>query len=384
MTEYSRMTAGIDVGDKLCEICVLDDQGEVVERMKITSTAHSLTKYFSKYKSIVVAMESGFHSPWMSRLLKEIGHDVIVANSRRVALISQNDNKSDRVDAELLARLARSDKKLLHPIEHRSVEQQKHMSVVRARDALVRSRTALVNHVRGSVKSFGGRLKSTATNRFHKLEGGIPKELVPALSPVMSLIEELNKKIASLEKEITKLGEESYPLTKILREIPGVGPVTALVFILAICDPSRFKHNRDVGPYLGLVPRKRQSGDNDPQLRITRAGNVYLRRLLVNAAHYILGPFGPDSNLRRYGFAIAARGGKLAKKKAAVAVARKLAVLMLAMWKNPAQEYELLREAPGSTRRRPDKQYASCNGASSGRDISNNVALPAARSAAGC
>lgn len=339
MTEFSRMVAGIDVGDRLCEICVLDDQGEVVERKRITATEHSLTKYFAPKESMIVAMESGFHSPWMSRLLEELGHEVIVANARRVALISQNAKKSDEVDAELLARLARSDRTLLSPIVHRSLEHQKHLAVVRSRDALVRSRTMLVNHVRGVVKSFGGRLPSTATGRFHKIREQIPVELLPALAPLMEVIEETNTRIASLDREIEKLCDDAHPVTAGFREVPGVGPVTALVFALTIGDPVRFKHNRDVGAYLGLVPRRRQSGDDDPQLHITRAGNTYLRRLLVNAAHYVLGPFGPDSKLRRVGLAIAARGGKRARKMAVVAVARRLAVLLISMWKS-GESYE--------------------------------------------
>jgi transposase len=218
------------------------------------------------------------------------------------------------------------------------------------------------------VKSFGSRLPSTATERFHKLEKQIPTELIPALAPLMAEVQTINEHIASLDKEILKLCKESHPVTECLREIPGVGPVTALVFVLAIWDPSRFKRNRDVGSYLGMVPRRRQSGDEDPQLRITCAGNVYLRRLLVNAAHYVLGPFGPDSKLRRHGLAIAARGGKRAKKKAVVAVARKLAVLLLAMWKSP-KTYEPFPETSRHSLRISE------------RDIPNDVALPAACSA---
>jgi transposase len=307
-------------------------------------------------------------------LLKELGHEVIVANARRVALIAKNVKKSDEVDAELLARLARSDEKLLSPIEHCSKEHQKHMTVVRSRDALVRARTMLVNHVRGIVKSFGGRLPSTATRRFHKLEEHIPPELAPALSPVMATIRDFNTRIGELDGLIEELCREEHPETDLLRGVPGVGPVTALVFALAIGDPNRFKRNRDVGAYLGLVPRKRQSGDEDPQLRITRAGNVYMRRLLVNAAHYVLGPFGPDSKLRRFGLAIAARGGKRAKKRAVVAVARKLAVLLISLWKN-GEIYESFPGTRTSGHGLPDEQISSPVGASAGPDICGGVAF---------
>jgi len=372
MTEYSGLTAGLDIGDKMSEICLLDEQGEVIERKRIASTAQSLTKYFSQFDAIRIALESGFHSPWMSRLLEDLGHQAVVANSRRVALIAKNGKKSDKVDAELLARLARSDLVLLSPIQHRSEEHQKEIAVVRARDALVRSRTLMVNHVRGVVKSSGQRLPSTSTSRFHKLEDQLPDALRPALSPLMSSIKEVNERIAELDKEIESLCAK-YSACEIFRSIPGVGPVTALFFLLCIEDPHRFKRNRNVGAYLGMTPRKHQSGDDDPELRITRMGNTYLRRLLVNAAHYVLGPFGPDSELRRFGLKLAARGRKRAKKKASVAVARKLAVLMNALWKT-GELFEAF----------PSKQRGSCNsleqgidssaGARDGRDISKGVA----------
>ena len=129
---------------------------------------------------------------------------------------------------------------------------------------------------------------------------------------------------------------KAYPETLTLREITGVGPVTALAYVLTLEDPTRFNKSRDVGPYLGLTPKRDQSGKTDKALSISKAGNTYLRRLLVGSAHYILGPFGPDCDLRRYGTRIASRGGKAAKRKAVVAVARKLAVLMHQLWKNKA------------------------------------------------
>lgn len=360
MTECSKMTAGLDIGDRLSEICLLDEQGEVVERKRISTTHHSIMKYFSRSYSLCVAIEVSFHSPWISRLLEELGHEVIIANSRKVGLIARNNNKSDVTDAELLARLARSDRRLLFPVEHRSEEQQQDISVVRSRDALIRARTLLVNHVRGVAKSHGSRLKSTATSRFHKLVDDLPEALLPGLKPMMKSIEEINKHIAELDKTIESLCAK-YPVTEVMRSVPGVGPVTSLVFVLTIMDPNRFSKNRNVGAYLGLVPRKHQSGDADPELRITRAGSTYLRRLLVNVAHYILGPFGPDTALRRSGAAIAARGGKRAKKKAAVAVARKVAVLLNAQWKS-GEHYDPFPSKQSAGRGRPNRQESSPGG----------------------
>jgi transposase len=380
MTEYSKMTAGLDIGDRLSEVCLLDEQGEVVERKRISTTPHSLTKYFSRPESLCVAIEVSFHSPWISRLLKELGHKVIIANSRKVALISKSNHKSDGRDSELLARLARSDPKLLYPVEHSSEECQQDMAVVRSRDALVRTRTLLVNRVRGVVKSSGSRLKSTAASRFHKLVDDVPEELRPAIDPLMATIKEINNRIAELDKTIEGLCTK-YPVTEVMRSVPGVGPVTALTFVLAIMDPNRFSKSRDVGAYLGMVPRKHQSSDEDPELRITRAGNTYLRRLLVNAAHYILGPFGPDSALRRRGNAIAGRGGKRAKKRAAVAVARKLSVLLAAIWKS-GEFYEPFPREAIEGRGRPKEVGDSEEGRVAGATFSGMSAMPATRSAA--
>jgi transposase len=344
MQDYTRMFAGMDIGDRYSEICILDAQGEIVEQRRVASTESSLIKYFSPKLPITVAMETGFHSPWMSRALSALGAEVVVANARKVALIAKNNTKSDKVDAELLARLARSDLKLLSPVTHRSKTHHDHLGVVRARDALVRTRTMLVNHIRMAVKTTGERLPTKSAGSFHKLLDAIPAEMKTALAPLMTTLETTSKQIDALEKEIARMADELYPATAQLREIHGVGPITALAFVLAIGDPTRFRRNRDIGSYLGMVPRKRQSGGIDPHLRITKAGNVYLRSLLIIAANRILGPFGPDCDLRRHGLEISTRGGKLAKKKAVVAVARKLAVLMLSLWKN-GEVYEPLRQS---------------------------------------
>jgi transposase len=218
------------------------------------------------------------------------------------------------------------------------------MALVRSRDALIRARTKLINHVRGAVKSNGKRLPSCATARFHKLEGELPETLASALRPMMDVIKELNERIRELDREIEQKSKESYPETAVLRHVPGVGPITALTFVLVIQNPQRFSRNRSVGPYLGLVPKRDQSGERDPQLSITKSGSPYLRRLLINASHHILGPFGPDTDLRRHGLKIAAGGGKRAKKRAVVAVARKLSILLLALLKT-GEVYEPLRQA---------------------------------------
>ena len=148
----------------------------------------------------------------------------------------------------------------------------------------------------------------------------------------MDSIEGLTEKIRQQDKAIEKLSIEEYPETLRLRQIHGVGPITALVFALAIENPQRFKNSRKVGAYFGLCRRRWQSGDQDPDLGISKMGDAFVRRLLVNCAQYIIGPFGPDCDLRRWGLNYAQQGGKKGKKRAVVAVARKLAVLMHRLW----------------------------------------------------
>jgi transposase len=279
-------------------------------------------------------MEVGSHSRWVSHLLTELGHDVLVANARKLRAIYDNPRKGDRADAETLARLARLDPELLSPIHHRSPQEQADLSVLHSRDALIRSRTLLVNHVRSIVKSTGARLPSCTANCFaSKAAPLIPESLQPALLPILETNAIITQQIREYDKLIEQLCLDKYPETKLLRKISGVGPITALAYVLILEDPKRFTKSRDVGPAIGLVPRRDQSGDHDPQLRITKTGNAFLRRLLVSSAQYILGPFGPDCDLRIWGLKLAERGGKNAKKRAVVAVARKLAVLLHHLWK---------------------------------------------------
>jgi transposase len=279
-------------------------------------------------------MEVGSHSRWASHLLREQGHDVIVANARKLRAIYNNPRKGDRADAETLARLARLDPELLSPIHHRSPLAQADLAVLHSRDALIRSRTLLVNHVRSIVKSTGARLPSCTANYFASKVGPlIPEALQPALLPILETIAALTQQIREYDKLIEQLCMDKYPETKLLRKISGVGPITALAHVLILEDPKRFLKSRDVGPTIGLVPRRDQSGDHDPQLRITKTGNAFLRRLLVSSAQYILGPFGPECDLRIWGLKLAERGGKNAKKRAVVGVARKLAILLHHLWK---------------------------------------------------
>jgi len=328
------MTAGLDLGDKYSYLCLIDTQsGEVIEEGRLRTTPEALRRRFASEQPLRIAIEAGTHSPWVSRVLEECGHEVLVANPRKIRLIYATKRKTDELDAENLARLARLDPKLLYPLNHRGEDSQAHMAIIRSRQALVGCRTQLVNHVRGAVKSFGGRLPKCPARSFHKkAPEHIPEALWPALGPILETIGSLTERIRDYDRQLETISEEHYPETELLRQVEGVGVLTALIFVLTLEDPHRFERSRSVGAYLGLVPARDQSGDRDPQRRISKEGDEMLRRLLVGSAHYILGPFGSDSDLRRHGEKIASRGGKNAKKRAAVAVARKLSVLLHRLW----------------------------------------------------
>ncbi|BCL59603.1 IS110 family transposase [Desulfomarina profundi] len=328
------ITIGMDLGDKTNFVCIVGDRGTILLSKFIDNNVESIRNFFRKYKRTTVAIEAGTHSPWMSRLLSSMGCNVLVGNPRKLRAIWESDCKTDQRDAEMLARIARFDPNLLYPIQHKGEQVQADLALLHSRDLLVRTRSSQINHVRGIVKSFGERLPSCSTECFHKKAiSHIPQQLQLGLGPVLILIAQLNKQIKTLDKEIESISSERYPETELLRRVKGVGPITALAFVLTVEDPGRFGKSRQIGPYLGLTPRRDQSGETDKQLRITKAGSPFLRKLLINSAQYILGPFGEDCNLQRFGLRLASRGGKNARRKAVVAVGRKLAILLHRLWK---------------------------------------------------
>ncbi len=339
-----KLTIGLDLGDRSSSYCVLNKDGEVIKRGSVATTKKDLNRIFGALRHSRLALEAGTHSPWVSRHLKELGHEVIVANPRRVRLITASSNKNDRLDAEMLARLARVDPKMLSPIRHRGETAQADLTVIRTRASLVEARTRLINTARGLTKSFGERLrKCDARYVNEEMAQDLPAPLKEAMEPLLKQIGQLSGRIKEFDEAIQKMARERYPEVELLTAIAGVGVLIGLTFILTLEDPHRFQRSRDVGAYLGMRPRRRQSSQSDPQLGISKEGDVYLRKLLVQGAHVILGRSGEDSDLRRFGQKLAARGGKGAKKKARVAVARKLAVLMHHLWVT-GEVYEPLRK----------------------------------------
>jgi transposase len=323
-------TIGCDLGDKRTVLTVLRADGGK-ERHTVRTTKEAMKQWFKRRVAHVV-IEVGPHSRWVAELLTDLGHRVTVANPRRVKLISASDNKCDGNDSELLARLGRVDVKLLAPVTHRGQQAQVDLAVPKARDTLVATRTKLINHVRGTIKCFGERLPSCSAASFvRKTRALLPAHLKPALDPIYEVLERVDDQIKHHDRMIDRIAKR-YPEVEAISQPDSVGTLTALVYMLTIEDKNRFEKSRMAGAFIGLRPRKSQTGNDDPQLRITKAGDPFVRRLLVNCANRILGPFGADCDLKRWGLELAKRGGKNAKKRANVAVARKLAVLMHRLW----------------------------------------------------
>jgi transposase len=328
-----RLTVGVDLGDQWSNYCILGLGGETLTEGQFRTQRQEVAEFFQGLAGSRVVIEVGTHSAWVREVIAGLGHEVLVANARRMAGPKRRRRKNDRIDAARLARLGRVDPQSLYPIQHRSTEVREDLLLLRAREALVESRTKLISSVRGLVKTMGARLSSCSSDAFSKkVVGEIPDELRKTLQPLLVLIAKLSEAIKSYDQRIEQLDDEKYPHTQLLRQVKGVGPVTALAYVLTLETPLRFDRSRDVGPYLGLVPRQEDSGDTQPQLSISKSGDRMLRKLLVGSAHYILGPFGPDTDLRRFGKKLCERGGKNGKKRATVAVARKLAVLLHRLW----------------------------------------------------
>jgi transposase len=339
-----KMTVGLDLGDRYSHYCLLNSDGEVVEEGRVQSTEAALRRHFEGEDCLRIALECGTHSPWVSRLLSALGHQVIVVNARKIAAITGSESKNDRNDAEKLARFAAFDPKLLSPLEHRSEERQVDLNLVHARSTLVRARTMIVNALRGLVKSAGGRLPACSTESLPaRALVAIPLVLSAVATPLVEQIVLLNAQVDGMDKQIEKLSAK-YPEIVLLRTAPGVGPIVAAAYVLTLGQPDAAS-NRSAGAFLGLRPAQSQSGAADPQRRISNTGDSFLRSLLVQSAQYVLGSFGPDSELRRWGLKLAATGGKRGKKRAIIAVARKLAVVLHALCRSGQRFQPFLEQA---------------------------------------
>lgn len=327
-------TLGLDLGDRRTNLCLLSAEGETLAEDQIATSKRALGDLFERTDGCRVVLEACGHVHWIAALAEEHGHEVVVANPRELRLISQSGRKNDRNDARTLARLGRVDRELLRPVKLRGDASRASRALLGARDQLVRTRTKLVTFTRGQVKSFGGRIPACSAAAFHnRALGHIPEELGEVLGPVIAILAQLHKQIRDLDKQVERVSEERHPETALLRQVRGVGPVLALAYAATIEDPARFTSSRAVGSYVGLAPGLYASGAKTPELRISKRGDRLLRRLLVNAATYILGPFGGDSDLRRFGARIARGGSQRDRARARIAVARKLSCLLHHLWR---------------------------------------------------
>ena len=327
-------TIGIDISDKVSSFCRITEDGEIAEEGRFHTSPEMVSKRFGQIPAARIALEAGTHSAWMTHLLRSFGHEVYVANPRDLKAVTGNKRKSDREDALQLARLARADFRLLKPTHVRSLEVQQDAIALLARDGFVRARSLLVNLARSLAKTHGQRLPKSITNTFGKRAfEKLPAALGGSMEMLLKVIDALSVAVEDATEVVEKVLETKYPEAKTLRQVPGVGAVTTLCYLVTLETAQRFPQGRDVGAYVGLTPVRRQSGERDPQLGISKAGNSMLRRLLVQCAHHMLGRWGKDSALRRWGLKLAGRNEPNARKRAVVAVARKLAVLLHRLWR---------------------------------------------------
>lgn len=319
---------GIDLHDEYSQICVMTLQREIVMEARIPTTRGAYRSFFAARTPSVVVMEAGPHATWVRELLRELGHEVVVCHPRRVRLIAESRNKNDQVDAELITRLSLSDLDLLRPIQQRTTETLADRSLIRARATLVDTQTRLKTTLRGLVKPFGVRLGGGNSRMLEDLAGAaLPPQVRLSTDCLLATLATVAAQLRELDDQIDQLNAK-YEVTENFRTIPGVGPLVAITYTLAINNPDQFKRG-DIGPFVGLTPANRSSaGKKLPPSDRGRPGDRYLRDLLVQSAWSLMNSRS-ESDLAKWGRSLKERIGG---KKAAVAVARKIAELMHHLW----------------------------------------------------
>ena len=350
--EYNT-TIGVDVSDRTSKICVMTKEQNGERKMLVETTCATtragFTECFTKFnRQWPVVFETGTHCRWMDKHFKELGFKTIIANPFKVPSITKSNTKNDRNDARELARLAIADVTMLHPIKLRDEPYQQMLRLHHSRNMLIAQRTQTTNQIRGFAKSIGYRIESCSTEKFHTLnKSDWPKELEAVAWPLMDTLELINLKIKAYDAMIKDLAEEPEfkEMVERVRVVYGVGLVGSTVFIAAIGgDPTRFDRARDVGPYLGLTPRQDQSGDTDKQLHMTKSGLEIVRTALIECACVVMQDNAKETDLKLKGLRISMNGGRIARKRAKGAVARSLAVTMLALLKDTTRKYIPLSE----------------------------------------
>ena len=352
MNAQDSTTIGLDLGNTFTKAVGLDARGNVVLREDLHNDAETLKAFFEAHPGATVGMETGTHCRWIAALAASCGCDAVIGNARKLRLISESSRKNDWNDAESIARLCRFDRKLFHPVTLRDGEHHRLYQLLRQRDALVSMRTALVNQLRGFAKAGGTMLPRRDARSFLSLRDSMPPEFLRDFKPLLKALEDLARRIAAAEAILGQFVRRHFrKMDERLQTVPGVGPVASAAFIALVPDPGRFKSAREAGPYFGLVPKQDQSGDGHRPCRITHEGSPFMRKTLVNAANALLKKSARDTALKRFGERLSRRGqGKVARRKAKVALARKLAVTMLAMMRR-GEDY---RDAPAPEPAAPD------------------------------
>lgn len=333
MEHRTVVSIGLDVSDRASAVCAVRRDGSIAWERRVPTVIEPMMAIAAENPEARWILEAGTHSLWLDDGLRNAGADVVVVNPRRLRAVSDSLKKTDRSDAALLALLGLLNPQLLWQVRHRTVQAQMGLVMLKSRDQLVRTRARLITTMRGLVKPFGHRFKACVAEQFHERRDEVPRELASSLEPLFEVLVHVNAQIAALDERIEQAVKADAAASN-LTTIPGVGPITALVFTLVIDDPERFKNSRQVGAFLGLTTRIDQSGMVDKQLRITKAGDGMLRRLLVQCAQGMLREKARDTSLKRWATSLVDRGGTAPKKRAAVALARKLAVIMHRMWRD--------------------------------------------------
>lgn len=318
----------MDVHDEYSQVCVMNQAREILMEAKIPTTRQALNDFFRQREKSMVIYEAGPHALWISELLGSLGHETIACHARRVRLIAESRNKNDRVDAEVLARLSLSDLELIKPIQQRSRQTLDQRSIVHARAALVETQKRLRTMLRGMVKPFGVRLATGKKRALAELATAkLPEHAAQSIDAILKTLSVLAEQIQKLTERVEQLAD-SHPAAARLQTIPGVGPLVSLSYIHAIEDPARFSRT-DIGPYLGLTPSNRSSaGKKLAPKEKGRPGDPYVRSLLVQSAWTLMNSRS-QSDLARWGRRLSERIGG---KKAAIALARKIATLMHHLW----------------------------------------------------
>lgn len=333
---------GVDLSDKSATWCARDEAGEI-RRGKMDLTPPQVTQMFLGAPHCRVVMEAGTHHRWVSERLRQLGHEVHVVPADYIRG-SKRRRKNDEHDAQELMEVAGDiGRRQVPAVWHRPEDWQLDLTTVRLRDAEMRGRTMRVNAVRSAVKPYGQRFKKRDADQFgSNVLAELSGPLCERVAPMLHAISDGTRTIRIFDDHVQAILQRR-PEAELLMQVYGVGPVTAAYLVSLIGDPRRFACSRDVAAALGLVPAQSQSGNSDPQLRISKSGDSMGRRLLVQCAHRVMSDKAPDSALKRWGRKLAGDGkNKARKKKAVVAVARKLAVLLHRLWLT-GEKYEPLR-----------------------------------------